>query len=392
MIMPKLNERGIAHIFIIIILLLGLGLGIYLVTQKTAFFSRASSNPISGPVSGPVNPYVNSDTQAYVGGTLSVNWDASRAGGANRYDWIGLFNQSTGQRLDWFWNNTCAYGDAGANAQATGTCTINIPGGTPTGNYQIRLYNGDTLITTSNVTISTGTQASVTSPAQINPGQELTISWNSNRSTEAVSPKEWVGIFNKSTNQRIDWFWTNTCGYGDSGPNALAIGTCHINLPESTPVGDYEIRLFNVDKQIASADLNVFNGKVVILPAPPGSLTPQGEAIIGVEIVSLNTNYSSTSNLVNGKVSGTIYGLEANKNYDIWFVSASKNDLTPVGTSITTNSQGIAKFSNVSWNATYRRSDPIAYIEIAYPFQPGVTPPTNCSQYNPCLIGNYRIP
>lgn len=54
--MPKLNERGIAHIFIIIILLLGLGLGIYLVTQKTAFFSRASSNPISAPVDDSSTP------------------------------------------------------------------------------------------------------------------------------------------------------------------------------------------------------------------------------------------------------------------------------------------------------------------------------------------------
>ncbi len=46
--MPKFNERGIAHIFIIIVLLLGLVLAAYLVTQRTNFFSKASvSTPVS---------------------------------------------------------------------------------------------------------------------------------------------------------------------------------------------------------------------------------------------------------------------------------------------------------------------------------------------------------
>lgn len=130
---------------------------------------------------------------------------------------------------------------------------------------------------------------------------------------------------------------------------------------------------------------------VTIYP-PSGSLTPQGNGSITVEITSLNSNYSPSSNLVYGKVSGSLAGLEANKSYDVWFVSASKGDLTPVGATITTDSQGLANFSNISWNATYNRSNPIAYIEIAYQFQSGVTPPSNCSQYNPCLVGNYSIP
>lgn len=272
--MPKLskaslrvNERGVAHIVVIVILLAGLALGVYLITQKTAFFSRASSSPISGPLT---TPYVIMDSPGYIGGRLTVNWNTNRTGGASRYDWVGIFKLSTNQRLDWFWNNTCAYGDAGADPVAIGSCTLTISPGAAAGEYEARLFNGDTLITKSSVmNFSMGTQPSISSSYYANPGSNFTIDWNSNRSAESPSPKEWIGIFNKQTNNRLDWFWTNTCGYGDSGPTAVAIGSCTINIPAGTATGDYYIKLFKIDQELASKAIWIGTPVSSPLPASP---------------------------------------------------------------------------------------------------------------------------
>ncbi|MBU1031989.1 hypothetical protein KKE03_03670 [Patescibacteria group bacterium] len=48
--MPKLNQRGVTHIFLIVFLLAGLAVAVYLVQQKTNIFPRAS---VSGPISSP---------------------------------------------------------------------------------------------------------------------------------------------------------------------------------------------------------------------------------------------------------------------------------------------------------------------------------------------------
>ncbi len=43
--MPKLNQRGITHIFLILFLLAGLAVGVYLVQQKTNIFPKAFETP-----------------------------------------------------------------------------------------------------------------------------------------------------------------------------------------------------------------------------------------------------------------------------------------------------------------------------------------------------------
>lgn len=49
--MPKFNEKGVAHLFLIVLLLLGLGLGVFLVQQRTNLKPKAStSDPISDPI------------------------------------------------------------------------------------------------------------------------------------------------------------------------------------------------------------------------------------------------------------------------------------------------------------------------------------------------------
>lgn len=46
--MPKVNQNGFAHIFVLLLLIIGLGFGVYMVSQKTNLFSRASY--VSSPV------------------------------------------------------------------------------------------------------------------------------------------------------------------------------------------------------------------------------------------------------------------------------------------------------------------------------------------------------
>src|SRR3990167_9560975 len=49
--MPKLNQRGIVHLFIPLILLLGIIAGVYLIRNTTKLFPKAG-----GGGSGPVSP------------------------------------------------------------------------------------------------------------------------------------------------------------------------------------------------------------------------------------------------------------------------------------------------------------------------------------------------
>lgn len=68
-VMSRSSERGVAHILLMIVLLAGLAFGVYLVTQRTNLFSRASY------ISSPINPTVfghsillgdNGQTNSYV--------------------------------------------------------------------------------------------------------------------------------------------------------------------------------------------------------------------------------------------------------------------------------------------------------------------------------------
>lgn len=60
--MPKFNQKGFAHLFLIILLISGIGLGVYLVGQRTNILPHASESgpiifsPSPSDISSPISP------------------------------------------------------------------------------------------------------------------------------------------------------------------------------------------------------------------------------------------------------------------------------------------------------------------------------------------------
>lgn len=125
-----------------------------------------------------------------------------------------------------------------------------------------------------------------------------------------------------------------------------------------------------------------------IVSAPSGSQTANASGNLTVYVSAKNPDGANTD--ASGVISGSVSHLTPNQAYDIWFISSSHGDLTPMGHSITADSNGTLNLNSVSWSVRYRVSDHIGYIYIAYPN--GATPPSNCSQYSPCASAYYSVP
>jgi hypothetical protein len=198
-----------------------------------------------------------------VGASITVAWTAPAGSATN--DWVGLFQVGAA--------NTAYISFQYTGGATTGSFSLAAPGSA--GQYEFRylLQNAYTSVATSNaVTVSSGSGSYTlaASPADLNPGGALTISWTapSGRPTN-----DWIGLFEVGA--------ANTAYVWDQYTGGAASGTFNLTAP--SPLGQYEFRYFLQNGYTLATTSNAVTVNLTgsySLTATPASVSPGGTLTI----------------------------------------------------------------------------------------------------------------
>lgn len=176
----------------------------------------------------------------WVGTPVTVSW----TGSTSPRDWIGVFRQSDGARLDFRFVNCGS--SPGSTVVASGTCTLPLP--SPPGTYEFRLLADGTW----NVI---ATSAPARSEVLAAWGPTVRSEWSPQSGTlwatwsGAAYGLDWVGLFHGADGARADFCFVSVA-YRTGG---LPYGGCYLR-PDGP--GEYEVRLYgnNTWYLIATSD------------------------------------------------------------------------------------------------------------------------------------------
>ncbi len=257
----------------------GLGRGLALVCLVVAACVSVPTATAAGPTlaagPSPVAP----------GGSVSVSWSGVAA--PTTTDWVGLFRQGAADTASvwWFYTSTCS--SAIGTAKASGSCSLNFPGGA--GTYEFRLFakNGYTRLATSGAIVVSDSATPpptsptlVATPSSVAPGGSVSVSW---AGLPAPTATDWVGVYRQGAadTAAVWWFYTSTCS--SAVGTAKASGSCPLTMPASE--GTYELRLFSQNGWTRIAT----SGSIVVGGLPSGSGSSDPVLLAAGDIASCDT-------------------------------------------------------------------------------------------------------
>jgi hypothetical protein len=220
-------------------------------------FNRlAVSNAITVTAAGPV--LAASPALVAPNGAMTVSWQNIASPTPN--DWIGVFPIGTG--------DTSYYTRIFTGGRAADRALIQLPGGLPTGTWELRLYsnNTNTRLASSN-TFLVGQPGITVSKVSVEPGGTLTVSWSG---IPSPTPKDWYALIPQNDLDANWVVWGYTTG--------TASGSGTLTVPATVPMGTYELRLFSNDgwQRLAVSNLVTVQPTVTVSPttvAPGGTVT-----------------------------------------------------------------------------------------------------------------------
>ena len=197
---------------------------------------RATSNTVA--VKNPYGLTVSPDT-AKPGDTVTVNWTA--ATGSAQFDWIGLHRVGDPNNAILWWMHT--------GGAATGQVQVQMPG--EEGDYEFRYFINNSLIdkrATSNTVTVTVPHSVTASPAQVMPGDAVTLDWTAPAGSAVF---DWIGLHRVGDPNKFILWWMHTGG--------AATGQAQVQMPREE--GNYEFRYFInnslIDKRATSNTVTV---------------------------------------------------------------------------------------------------------------------------------------
>ena len=158
-----------------------------------------------------------------------------------RTDWIALHPEGASTYLTWKYLN----GSQSAPATGLTAAAVSVTMPTTPGNYTVRLYTGNTLLTTSEtVTVMTGSSIAL-SATTIAPGGTVTA-------TVASGPgnrTDWVGLYATGASTYLEWKYLN------ASQVAPAVGMTGGVVPFAVPTvpGTYTVRFFTGSTLMATS-------------------------------------------------------------------------------------------------------------------------------------------
>src|SRR5262245_216252 len=130
------------------------------------------------------------------GDVVTATWSGIAA--PTSTDWIGLYASGTGDGAYLAWLYVSCSKTPGASA-ASGSCTLQIPGGITPGTYELRLFaaNGLTRLASSGTFTVTGSSPTLgVTPASVSAGGSVLATWNG---IATPTSTDWIGIYDLGT-------------------------------------------------------------------------------------------------------------------------------------------------------------------------------------------------
>lgn len=200
------------------------------------------------------------------GANLSAQWAVANPGPS---DWIGLaaFGAKNSSYLAWTYTG----------GAASGSVALQVPPGTPPGEYELRLFSNDGLTRLATSHVHVGKTAKLlhdkpnTDSAELTPGSTMTVTWSGVPS----SGSDWYGLFPIGSKD------TEYVAYRYIGG---ASGSHTFTIPGQVGPGRYELRLFADDGfgRLATTPIDVQVRTAARMGNWPGSgfpACPAGEAV-----------------------------------------------------------------------------------------------------------------
>jgi len=126
-----------------------------------------------------------------------------------------------------------------------------IPPGVAPGSYNLRLFENSTYIrlaTSNTITVTACSGTTLTSPANVAPGETITVNWTG---ICAPATNDWIGLYTPGApdNPSITWKYTSS---------TTANGSTPFTIPASLAPGTYELRLFSQNTYVRLATTATF--------------------------------------------------------------------------------------------------------------------------------------
>jgi hypothetical protein len=192
-------------------------------------------------------------------------------------DWIGLFRAGAADNAYVAWRYL---GCTTASPAAEGRCSLPVPAGLPTDEYELRLYQAGGFAevarsdrfrlqprpapspTASPAPAPTASPVLSTEPDVVRPGERLRVTWSDLRSP---SPRDWLGLYAADRPGRPSTAWTYV-SCSTAPVEARTGGSCDLEVPPGTEPGRYEVRFFPDDATASTA-----SSGLQVAPTTPAS-------------------------------------------------------------------------------------------------------------------------